>query len=130
MMGTRTKELIAKNKLGPDSDYHWSIDDATMTLGKLKLRIVTVGTVSNDTDTFVWSGANETIPPQAKDRIETVREFGEQNQLSLLTEPLHEGGKATGDECLAIAGRILDADAIWIDSTKNGYIMFALFQAA
>jgi hypothetical protein len=130
MMSKRTQDLIARNKLGPDSDYHWSIDDATMTIGPLKLRIVVIGTVSNDTDTFLWSWANETIPDQAKAGMERVFEFGKENQLGLLTEPVHDGGKATGQECLGIAGRILEGDGIWIDSTKNGFIFFVMFQTA
>lgn len=128
MMSQRTRDLFARNKLGADTDYKWSIEDATMTIGPLKLRLVVVGTVSGDS--FLWSWGNETIPKHAKLGIEKVGDFGDENGLKLLTEPMHGGGKATGDECLAIAGRILDASAIWIDRTEHGHIFFALFETA
>lgn len=130
MMSQRTRDLIARHKLGADTDYHWSIEDATMTLGPLKLRLVVVGTASEPEDTFIWSWANETIPKNAKAGIEKVGDFGFENRLKLLTEPLHKGGKATGENCLGIAGRILDASAIWIDKTEHGWIFLALFETA
>lgn len=128
LMSQRTRDLIARNKLGADTDYHWNIDDAIMTIGPLKLRLVVVGTVSGES--FLWSWANETIPGQAKAGIEKVGDFGAEHDLKLLTEPMHGGGKSTGEECLAVAGRILDASAIWIDTTEHGYIFLALFETA
>jgi hypothetical protein len=130
LMSQRTRDLIARHELGADTDYHWNIESATMTIGPLKLRLVVVGTVSTAEDSFVWSWANETIPKQAKLGIEKVGDFGEENDLKLLTEPMHGGGKATGEECLAVAARILDASAIWIDTTAHGYIFLALFETA
>jgi hypothetical protein len=105
--------------------YHWDLDAASFVKDGVHLRLVTVGTVAGDS--FLWAWANETIPAIAKRGIEEVRQFGIENDLALLSESCAPGGLAQGKECLAIAGRVLDAAGGWIDRTETGFILFLLF---
>lgn len=87
-----------------------------------------VGSVSTCEGTFLWSWANEAVCDRARDRVHEVRAFGEKHDLGLLTTAEWEGGKSEGLEMLAIAGRILDADGVWIDTANDLTLFFTLHQ--
>lgn len=128
LMAARTRELLEKHRIVMGSKYHWDLDAAAIEIGGVQLRLVTVGTVAGNS--FLWSWANEEIPASAKVGIDKVRQFGVENDLGLLSEPCAPGGLAQGKECLAIAGRVLDAHGIWIDETDAGFILFVLYAPA
>ncbi len=107
------------------SPYRWDLDVGVITVGDVTFRLVTVGTVSGDS--FLWAWANDAIPTAAKRGLERVREFGNENNLSLLADECAAGGLLQAKECLAIAGRVLDAQGVWIDRTDAGFILFVLF---
>src|SRR5262245_56391000 len=107
LMTARTRELLAQHGIAMGASYHWDLDTGAIVIGDVKFRLVTVGTVSEDS--FLWAWANEAIPAGAKVDIDKVRQFGVDNDLGLLSEPCASGGLAQGKECLAITGRVLDA---------------------
>lgn len=123
MMG-RNSELFARHGLATGSAYRWNLETGTMVIGDLTFWLTTVGTVVGDS--FLWAWANDAIPPSGKTGIERVREFGLEHDLALLVEECQPGGLAQAKECLAIAGRILNASATWIDKTSDGFIAFVL----
>ena len=88
--------------------------------------VCVVGSASKAEGTFLWAWANETIPDEAKRDLEKVRDFGLEHDLGLLTEPAVAGGRAEGTEALAIAGRILGADGVWVDERGDLTVFFAL----
>lgn len=126
MMASRTNELMVRHVLPNGAPYRWDLDRAELAIGGVSFRLVTVGTVAGNS--FMWAWANESIPMDAKQRLEEVRAFGMQNDLSLLTTACVGGGLAQARECLAIAGRVLNANGIWLDRTESGHIVFALFE--
>jgi len=125
LMATRTRELLVRQGVAMGGDYRWDLDAATLAIGGAQFRLITVGTIAGDS--FLWSWANDAIPVTAKEGIAKVRYFGVDNDLSLLSEPCAAGGLAQGKECLAIAGRVLDAHGVWIDRTEAGFILFLLY---
>ena len=130
MMRARNKAWIDRYNLSR-APYLWDMASATITFNQGANRVVAdlcvVGTASKAEGTFLWAWANETIPAGAKRDLEKVREFGVEHALDLLTEPALEGGRAEGTEAVAIAGRILDADGVWIDEGGDHTVFFALF---
>ena len=126
LMRTRMAELLARHELAFGSPYRWDLEAGTIAIGSVTFRLVVVGTVASDS--FLWSWANDAVPELAKVDIERVRQFGIDNALPLLVEPCTRGGLAEGKECLAIAGRILDADGAWISQIDAGHILFALHE--
>jgi hypothetical protein len=123
-LSARARDLLARHSLAEGAPYRWDLETAALTIGDTSFALVTIGTVVNGS--FRWSWANDSIPPGAKVGIDTVRQFGLDNELALLIESCTPGGLPQGHECLAIAARILDADGCWIDATDAGYILFAL----
>jgi hypothetical protein len=128
LMSARMTELMSRHGLEAAARCHWDLEAGKITIGDATFRLVTVGTVAGDQ--FLWSWANDAIPASAKAGIERVSGFGNDNDLCLLTHPYSPGGLAQAKECLALAGRILDADGVWIDQTESGYIVFILFELA
>ena len=124
LMAARTRELLARHAIPTGSTYHWDLDAGAFVTGGATFGLVTIGTTASDS--FLWSWANDAIPASGKVEIHRVRQFGLENDLGLLAEPCAPGGLAQGQECLAIAARVLDAQGIWIDQTADGFIFFAL----
>jgi hypothetical protein len=121
IMQSRTDELLRRHGIAANAAYRWDLETGAMQIGDVTIRIVTVGTVSGGS--FLWSWANEAIPAAAKAGIDRVRSFGLEHGLSLLSEPCASGGLSQAKECVAIAGRILDASGIWIDRTDSGFVV-------
>lgn len=124
LMKTRTRNLMKRYALGAGDRFEWDLESSQMTIGTTRFGIVTVGTMTGDT--FRWAWDDESIPKASKTGLEQVRAFGEANGIALLTEPAGPDGLARGHECLAVAGRLLDASAVLVDKTDAGFIFFAL----
>jgi hypothetical protein len=124
LMKTRTRALMKRYGLGPGDRFEWDLEKSHITIGTIRFGLVTVGTVMGDT--FRWAWDDESIPQAGKVGLEQVRAFGEANRITLLTEPSGPGGLARGHECLAVAGRLLNASAVLVDRTDAGFIFFAL----
>jgi hypothetical protein len=103
--------------------FQWNLDAAEIAFTTPKHAIVAdvcvVGSVSEHEGTFLWAWNNEAVPPRARKRIDEVRAFGEANDLPLLTTAEWAGGKAEGLEMLAVAGRILDADGVFVAPDRD-----------
>jgi hypothetical protein len=110
--------------------YDWSLDNAQLVLrldsDEVVADICVIGSVSEAEGTFLWAWANEAIPHQARRGLETVREFGENNALELLTKPEWPGGRSDGLGMAAAAARLLDASGVWVAPTGDVTLFFAL----
>ncbi|HEX7700795.1 MAG TPA: hypothetical protein VF403_08740 [Kofleriaceae bacterium] len=126
LMTARTRELLARHSIPTSAAYHWDLDAGVIVIGEATFGLTTVGTV--DDASFLWAWANDALPANGKRGIEAVRQFGLEHGLGLLVEPCARAGLAQAKECLAIAGRILDARGIWIDKTEVGSILFVLYE--
>jgi len=130
MMNARNRAWIDRHRLA-GAPYFWDLTTATIAFDRSSSRVMAdlcvVGTASKVEGTFLWAWANETIPTEAKRGIERVRAFGLDHDLGLLTTPEQPGGRAEGLEALAIAGRVLEADGVWVDERGDVTLFFALF---
>jgi hypothetical protein len=129
MMQQRNQAWVARWGL-KDAAYRWDLDSAELVFERPDVAVVAdlccVGTTSEHEGTFLWSWANEAIPPAASSGVELVREFGERNDLPLLTTPEWPGGEPEGKEVVAVAGRILDAEGVWIERDGDLTLFFTL----
>jgi hypothetical protein len=130
LMKERNQSWPDRLGVAVDAPYRWDLDAGTLrferSLGQLVARICLVGTASECEGTFLWSWANESIPEAAKRGLQGVHQFGTDHSLSLLTTPEFPGGRPEGLEMLAIAGRLLDAEGIFIDRSGDVTLFFAL----
>ncbi len=110
--------------------FEWDMNTATIRFrrdrGEVIASVCVVGTTSVAESTFLWGWANEDIPPMARRHLERVREFGVKHQLQLLTTPEFPGGHPEALEMLAVAGRVLDAEGVFIDCVGDQTVFFAL----
>jgi len=110
--------------------YQWRLDDAQLVFrsdrDEVASDLCVIGSVSRSAGTFCWAWANEAIPSRAQHDLARVREFGKAQALDLLIRPQWPGGRPEGLEMAAVAGRILDADGIWIEETGDVTLFFAL----
>jgi len=110
--------------------YHWDLDRATLTLQAPLHQVVAtvclIGTSSDSEGSFVWSWANDAIPPQHGQALEVVHDFGRQHQLGLLTTPRIQGGRPEATECLCIAARLQRAVGTFIDQQGDVALYFTL----
>lgn len=129
LMQARTDAFVQRFGLS-GQPFRWDLDTARIMFAcadrGVSADLCVVGSVSAAEGTFLWSWANEAIPPQARARIEEVREFGEAHDLDLLTTAAWPGGRAEGLEMLAVAARILDADGVLVDAVDDLTFFFAL----
>ncbi len=131
------RELIHKNErwpaehgLPPSLRYSLDVDRAELTFPRAEDELVAhftvVASASKSGGTVLWGWANDALPTRAQVGLEQVREFGNANGLSLLTEPFVHGGLPEGRELLAIASRIMDACGGWIEAEGDLTLFLAL----
>jgi hypothetical protein len=113
-----------------DQPFQWDLTSATIRFQRGTDQVVAslrlVGTTSESEGTFLWAWGNETIPPAAIEGLDAVRRFGEANDLPLLTEAEYPASREDALEILAIAGRLLDAEGVFIDQNGDVTCFFAL----
>ena len=129
LMDQRNQEWIATFQL-TGAPYHWHLDPPALEFKRpfdyVQADLCCIGSVSQQEDSFLWSWANDSIPPCAKVGIDRVRAFGQRHGLSLLATASWQGGRAEGLEMLALSGRILNADGVWIAPGDDVTMFFAL----
>jgi hypothetical protein len=125
-MQTRNRAVAEKFDLD-GRPYRWNLEHAQIAFlfpdHAVVADLCDVGSVSECEGTFRWAWANEAVGDRAKARLHEVRAFGDTHDLGLLTTAEWQADRPDGLEMLAIAGRILDADSVWIDS-QGGLTMF------
>jgi len=108
--------------------FHWDMSTATIQFRRDTDEVIAslcvVGTTSLRERTFLWGWANENISPVARKRLELVREFGTKHDLPLLTTPQFPGGHPEALEMVAIAGRVLDAEGVFIHPVDGDLTVF------
>jgi hypothetical protein len=82
---------------------------------------VAVGSTSTTTKTWLWGWANESLPTSVTARICEVRDFGNSEALSQLTEPKLPDEEYLGWDLTAIAAEIIGAKGAYRCPGKHGY---------
>jgi hypothetical protein len=129
LMEARNQAYLERFDL-TDQPYRWNIEHAQLGFSCRDHAVVAdlcaIASVSASERTFVWGWSNPTFQDAFRERLDLVRAFGEKHQLARLTTAVWEGGRADGLEMLAVAGRILDAEGVWIDEQGDLTLFFTL----
>lgn len=130
MMQQRNAAWLSRFQLA-SSPYRWDRTTGTITFkratGSVVADAVFVGTASTRDRSFLWSWANDQTSEVDRARVASVRAFGAANDLSMLTLPEWPGGRPQALEALAIAGRVLDAEGVFVDEHDGLTVCLALF---
>ena len=111
--------------------YTWDLGSALLTFRRKNAALVAdltlVGTLSDTQGSFLWSWANNDLPDRATIRIGRVREFGTDHDLPLLIDAEIHADHAQALELAIVAGRVLDAQGLFIDRCDDLTLYFLLF---
>jgi len=72
-----------------------------------------VGSVSETTQTWLWSWANASILPRLSQEVEAVREYGRKHSFSKLTERKWAADERDGWEMAAVTNYLLKANGVY-----------------
>src|SRR5581483_1385786 len=103
-----------------DVQYQWSMDGCSISISRggkefVRGRITVVGTVSLTYGAWLWSWANDSLPPKVLGDIGAVREHGTQNAFPLLVWPSFRADHKPVTQARIVAADLLAAEGIWLD---------------
>lgn len=129
LMQSRNEQWLRAFRLA-DVPYDWNLDDGTLRFVQ-SVRVVladicVVGTVSAYEGSFLWGWANDSLPVAVTNGLLPVRRFGEEHGLEFLMTAEIAGGREEGLECAAIAGRIQNAEGVFVDTCGDVTMFFTL----
>ncbi|MFD8756251.1 DUF6882 domain-containing protein [Kitasatospora sp. NPDC059577] len=126
---SRQALMVERFGLSGDVQYQWSMDDAQITWSRsgtvfLTGRLTLIGSVSVPRQSWLWSWANESLPPAVLGDIEQVRQFGEENGYPVLPWPGFDHHPELVAEARMVAASVLDAEGLWAESTDDLQLHF------
>jgi hypothetical protein len=128
-MQSRNRAFIEKFALSGRA-FRWDLDAGQIAFASAEYVVVAdlcvAGSISACEKTFLWAWANEAIPRRAQERLHDVRTFGKTHDLGLLTTAEWPATRAEGLEMLAVAGRVLDADGVFVAPAGDLTLFFVL----
>lgn len=118
-------------KLGSWQRWDYDLEVGTLTfsndgLPRVIATIQAVGSISNKSGTWLWGWANHGLPPKVTDQLYRLKQFGERENLSQLTESTFAADEELGWELAAIANRVLEGKGVYRCPSKNGFL-FLIF---
>ena len=102
--------------------FWWS--DAGIT--KVEAKVMVVGSISTETNTWLWGWANPSLDGGAIEDIERVRAIGEEQGIEKLTEGKWPADEVDGWEMTAVAARLLEAEAGYRSPSRSGFLYLLL----
>ena len=87
---------------------------------KVRARLTIVGSFSKKTDTWLWAWANPHFNDVEIGEIEKVREFGESEDITKLTESKWPADEIDGWEMTSISARLLEAQGAYCSPSDTG----------
>jgi hypothetical protein len=127
-------ELMRKNELCEKEFHvsswpHWDYDleRGTLTFSengvpKVLASIHVIGTTSVSGGTWMWSWANESLPPNVTKQVANVREFGLAENIPELTEAERPDDEYLGWGLTAVAAKLLGAKGAYRCPGENGFV--------
>ncbi|MEV0290135.1 DUF6882 domain-containing protein [Kribbella sp. NPDC050820] len=119
------------DRLGDDAQYHWDLEQATIACSRhgevfCTARLTLLGTVSLAESTWLWSWADETLPPAAVGDTALIRQCGEHHNYPVLPWPSFNHHPDLVKEARVVSSAVLDAEALWTDQSGDLQLHFGL----
>jgi hypothetical protein len=114
-------------KLGTWQHWAYELEAGTLTFSnddvpRVIATIQAIGSTSNKSGTWMWGWANRSLPAKVTDQLYRLKQFGEREKLSQLTEEIFPGDEEFGWEMAAVATRILKGKGVYRCPSKNGFL--------
>ncbi|MEU4607839.1 DUF6882 domain-containing protein [Kribbella sp. NPDC023972] len=125
----RQQQLI--DRLGDDAQYQWDLDQGAIAWSRAgrtfcTARLTLIGTVSLTESSWLWSWANDSLPPAAIGDMHAVREYGESNGYPVLPWPSFNHHPGLVKEARVVSAAVLDAAGLWTDQAGDIQLHFLL----
>lgn len=116
----------AEFNLGAYERYDWDQENETLVfsdqdIAKVIAQIQFVGSISIETNTWLWAWANDSVLPGLYEEIWRVKAFGEENNYWQLHMSKWEADEVDGWTMTAIAANLLRARGAYRSPKDNGY---------
>jgi hypothetical protein len=126
---TRQRAMVERYGLAGDVQYQMSMDDARMVWSRggspyLTARITMIGSVSIPRQTWLWSWANQSLPPAVLGDIARVRAYGEENDFPVLPWKGFRYHPALVAEARQVSAAVLDAEGLWVEVMDDVQLHF------
>jgi hypothetical protein len=107
-------ELEEEFRLGHWPRFDWYQETQQLVfsengIAKVAAGIQFVGSISNQSNTWLWAWANDSVDPQLSTSMITVRDYGEQHGFDQLTTKRWHAHEVDGWEMTSIAAFLLKA---------------------
>ncbi len=114
-----------------DVQYDWDLEQATITWSRAgtplrTARLTLIGTVSLTEASWLWSWANDSLPPAAVGDMRKVLEYGETHRYPVLSWPSFNSHPGLVKEARVVSAAVLDATALWTDQSGDVVLHFLL----
>jgi hypothetical protein len=131
MMAERQAATIAQFGLDYSMQYKWDTERAEMVFSSKGIAIVRAdfqlaGSIAGRERTWLWGWANESIPRPATHRLDTVRQYGQEQGFSKLTEPVWVPDGDDGHDVMMVSASIMNAPAFFHAHVGNTALFFVL----
>ena len=114
-------------RIGSWERWDYDLQAGTLTFSqdgrpRVLAEVQVVGSTSTKSNTWLWAWANESIPDFASASLGAVRKFGEQQEISQLTEAKLPDDEYLGWELTAITAQIIGATGAYRCAGENGFL--------
>jgi hypothetical protein len=130
-MADRQPATYAEFGVDYSMQFEWNTEKAEIVFSSEGVSIVRadlqfVGSIAGGKRTWLWGWANESIPPAATSRLAQIRQYGEEQGFSKLTEPKWVPEDSDGHDIMIVSAWILGAPAFFHDHAGNAALFFVL----
>jgi hypothetical protein len=106
----------------PTARFWWS--DAGIT--KVEARLIVVGSISTESNSWLWGWANPHLDGVEMEDIERVKAFGEEHGIERLIEHKWPADETDGWEMTSVAARLLEAESAYRSPSRSGFLYLLL----
>ncbi len=130
----RQDQLFSRYNLGGYPRYDWNQETGQLIFSEGgRARVVAdiqfVGSISTRSHTWLWSWANQSILESVKQRVRTVRAYGDEHRYLKLASACWTAEEVDGWEMTAITAYLLGAAGAYRSPDDRGFSFLAITNA-
>ncbi|WP_432472929.1 DUF6882 domain-containing protein [Amphritea sp. HPY] len=125
-LSKKQESLMQEYNLSDHKRFNWDQESGSLIFSSdgdptVIAQVQFVGSVSTQSDTWLWSWANTTVLDNVKNQMHRVREYGDAHGYSALTADQWSADEIDGWEMTSVTARILKARGAYRTRTDNGF---------
>ena len=125
-LSAKQDALMAEYKIGKHERFDWDQENGTLIFSNDGVKAVIakvqfVGSISNKSDTWLWSWANSTVLDNVKDQMHRVKKYGQSKGYDALINEKWSADEIDGWEMTSITSHILNAKGAYRTADKTGF---------